>query len=125
LYYINVFADAPVDVHFYKTFWGLQRYFEKPATAQSIDKWHDLMKRADAVLTTFASHNLVDKQRESEKEHSRGHRSTRSSRRHAHKESSSADVTMADTAQTSATLTTAHFAKFLTSVKLINLQVNE
>ncbi|EGG24207.1 putative THO1 protein [Cavenderia fasciculata] len=62
-----------IDLNFYKQFWGLQSYFQKPfqlfnnanavntaALALNKDKWSHFMESIEVVLTTFATHINLD-----------------------------------------------------------------
>lgn len=45
----------PIDVEFYKTFWGLQRWFADPLSALSPGAWDTISESLDVVLKKFAS----------------------------------------------------------------------
>lgn len=131
---------------FYKTFWGLQQYFQRPFSFHPPAKWADFLQRADAVLAAFAAHNLEDRAREQDKLRAKqgtaADRRTRRDRDRKPTTTAAGTATVAngtghgdamevETGEHAASATTPiraaeskpHFTKFLTSAKLMNLQV--
>jgi THO complex subunit 1 len=49
----------PVDVEFYTTFWGLQRWFANPPSALAPGQWTEVSRGVRAVLQRFASEKVT------------------------------------------------------------------
>ncbi|XP_078319273.1 THO complex subunit 1-like [Crassostrea virginica] len=89
-------GSTPVDYNLYRRFWALQDYFRKPTQCYDKVPWKAFQQNADVVLNAFASSKLDD---------------MKSSRR---------KLEMPRPADTRA-----FFAKYLTSEKLLDLQLND
>ncbi|XP_028399436.1 THO complex subunit 1-like [Dendronephthya gigantea] len=90
-----------VDYVLYTKFWSLQDFFRSPTQCYHELNWKKFVDNASAVLAAFSSHKL---------EHV--------SKKRKHNESK--DVAMSDASDQQT-----YFAKFLTSEKLLNLQLND
>lgn len=88
--------SIPVDYKLYRRFWSLQDYFRKPSQCYEKIPWKSFQQNSEAVLKCFASSKLDD---------------MKSSRRKL--------------AMPRATDTSTYFAKYLTSEKLLDLQLND
>lgn len=89
-------GSTPVDYNLYRRFWALQDYFRKPTQCYDKVPWKAFQQNADVVLNAFASAKLDD---------------MKSSRR---------KLDLPRPADTRA-----FFAKYLTSEKLLDLQLND
>lgn len=89
-------GSSPVDYNLYRRFWSLQDYFRKPAQCYEKIPWKQFVANSEAVLKAFSSSKLDD---------------NKSSRRKL------------DTKRQTETKT--FFAKYLTSEKLLDLQLND
>ncbi|XP_062589734.1 THO complex subunit 1-like [Saccostrea cucullata] len=89
-------GSTPIDYNLYRRFWALQEYFRKPSQCYEKVPWKGFQQNADVVLNAFASAKLDD---------------LKSSRR---------KLDLPRPADTKA-----FFAKYLTSEKLLDLQLND
>eukprot|EP00741_Cyanophora_paradoxa_P008099 tig00001229_g7837.t1 len=87
---------APIDYAFHRTFWSLQKYFANPALAVQAEGMARMLADLETVLACFDSHSLGDAE-EGDEEKGEGY-------------------AVADNSS---------FVKFLTSSRLMSLQVND
>ena len=92
-------ASLPVDFNLYHKLWALQDLFCQPSQCYSAEQWKLLTGNVDEVLRAFSSFKLEDVQ---------------GSRRKTHQKSSLVEYSESH-----------YFAKFLTSEKLMNLQLRD
>ncbi|CAE1172265.1 THOC1 [Acanthosepion pharaonis] len=85
---------VPIDYNLYRKFWALQDFFRKPVQCYEKLSWMTFVSNADEVLTAFSSYKLDDMKTSRKK----------------------LDKSYMPEAQT-------YFAKYLTSEKLLNLQL--
>jgi len=52
---ISVDEDNPVDYNFYRTFWGLQRFFQNPSQVVSSENFSNFIAAANAVIDAFST----------------------------------------------------------------------
>ncbi|XP_046856915.1 THO complex subunit 1-like [Xenia sp. Carnegie-2017] len=90
-----------VDYVLYTKFWSLQDFFRSPTQCYNDLQWKKFVDNASAVLSAFNSHKL---------EHV--------SKKSKHNKTKDLNATAKSDSQT-------YFAKFLTSEKLLNLQLND
>lgn len=90
-------TEAPIDYNMYRKFWSLQDYFRKPSQCYEKKFWSNFVTNSDAVFDAFASAKLDDLKSAKKKVDQR--RTTQEP--------------------------DAFFAKYLTSEKLLNLQLND
>uniref|UniRef100_A0A061R876 THO complex subunit 1 n=1 Tax=Tetraselmis sp. GSL018 TaxID=582737 RepID=A0A061R876_9CHLO len=50
---------APIDVDFYRTFWGIQRHFQAPLAALESENWDRFCADLDKILAVFRSQRLT------------------------------------------------------------------
>ncbi|XP_053393953.1 THO complex subunit 1-like isoform X2 [Mercenaria mercenaria] len=89
-------TEVPIDYNLYRKFWSLQDYFRKPGQCYEKKLWTTFMSNSDAVFEAFASSKLDDMKSSKKKV---------DQRRNLEPD--------------------AFFAKYLTSEKLLNLQLND
>ncbi|RUS70297.1 hypothetical protein EGW08_021936, partial [Elysia chlorotica] len=92
-------SSLPIDYHLYSKFWALQDYFRRPTQCYDKAAWDVFSKYAKDVLAIFSSYKLDD--------------------------TSSSSKKAAPTQQQSHQQAQNFFAKYLTSEKLLNLQLND
>lgn len=108
---------ATVDFAFYKTFWELQQAFSSPAKVLGADAWRVTMGRLEEVLKVFGSFEG----------HEAAHADEPQDAAAAIVASAAADAVAAATpgADEGEEMSEVYFSKFLTSPKLINLQLRD
>ncbi|KAM4705589.1 THO complex subunit 1 isoform 2-T2 [Rhinophrynus dorsalis] len=89
-------SSIPIDYNLYRKFWSLQDYFRNPVQCYDKSSWKVFLKYSDEVLTVFKSYKLDDTQASRKKIED-----LKSGREHV------------------------YFAKFLTSEKLMDLQLSD
>merc|ERR1740130_668494 len=110
-------AAASVDFAFYKTFWELQQAFSKPA-AVSGDAWAPTMDRLQEVLEVFGSFEGTEAASVDEAGEGSPAQEVASTAEEM------AEIAM-EVEVEAELLSEVYFAKFLTSAKLINLQLRD
>jgi THO complex subunit 1 len=108
-------GGASVDFDFYSTFWGLQRAFSEPAQAVSAEAWPGLVKNLEAVLQVFSAFGSADGATDGGEEAAAD----------AGGEVAEEDAAAMEVDGEAEALQEVYFAKFLTSPKLINLQLRD
>ena len=102
----SVESSAPIDYILYQKLWALQDIFHNPTQCYSAEQWKLLTENATSVLQAFSSYKLEDVASSSswskKKARKEKHRSSVVDYRESH-----------------------YFAKFLTSEKLMNLQLQD
>lgn len=96
-------TNAPIDFNLYRKLWSLQDFFRQPTQCYSAEQWRTVTANMEEVLTAFGSYKLEEEARLSRK---RGRTASLSTNVEDYKESH-------------------YFAKFLTSEKLMNLQLRD
>ncbi|CAG5115129.1 unnamed protein product, partial [Candidula unifasciata] len=91
-------SSIPIDYHLYRKFWALQDYFRRPTQCYEKTSWETFSQNAGDVLSIFSSYKLDDIS-SSQKKSSLPHQT------HQHPQN--------------------FFAKYLTSEKLLNLQLSD
>ncbi|KAH9492092.1 THO complex subunit 1 [Bulinus truncatus] len=91
-------CSVPIDYHLYKKFWALQDFFRRPTQCYDKSQWEIFSQNASDVMSIFASYKLDDLSTTRKK---------------------------IVTSQQSHQLAQNFFAKYLTSEKLLNLQLND
>ncbi|KAL4236751.1 THO complex subunit 1 [Mactra antiquata] len=89
-------TDTPIDYNLYRKFWSLQDFFRKPGQCYEKKFWVNFVANSDAVLEAFNSSKLDDLKASKKKIDQRRQQEP-----------------------------DAFFAKYLTSEKLLNLQLND
>ncbi|KAK3777661.1 hypothetical protein RRG08_021772 [Elysia crispata] len=92
-------SSVPIDYHLYSKFWALQDYFRRPTQCYDKSAWDVFSRYSKDVLAIFSSYKLDD--------------------------TSSSSKKSAPTQQQSQQQAQNFFAKYLTSEKLLNLQLND
>ena len=109
-------SDGVVGFGFYTTFWGLQKAFANPAASVARDAWPGLVERLNTVLQVFGSFSgSADGAADDEDED-------------ADADADAADAVAAaaaDAAEEIEEIEEIYFAKFLTSSKLMMLQLRD
>ncbi|XP_038665146.1 THO complex subunit 1 isoform X2 [Scyliorhinus canicula] len=90
-------CSVPIDYNLYRKFWSLQDFFRNPLQCYEKIYWKTFLKHSDEVLDVFRSYKLDDMQA--------------SKKKHEELKSSGEEHV--------------YFAKFLTSEKLMDLQLND
>lgn len=120
-------GDAKVGFDFYSTFWGLQRAFAEPATAVGNESWKPLVKNVEAVLQVFSAFGSSSDITSDSAADTNTLTATPAAA--AASEEAADDVATMEVDQGAAVqgeaLQEVYFAKFLTSPKLINLQLRD
>ncbi|GFS10400.1 THO complex subunit 1 [Elysia marginata] len=93
-------SSIPIDYHLYSKFWALQDFFRRPTQCYDKSAWDVFARYAKDVLAIFSSYKLDDT-------------------------SSSSSKKVVPTQQQSQQQAQNFFAKYLTSEKLLNLQLND
>lgn len=101
-----------VDFGFYSTFWGLQQAFASPAASMRADTWPALVERLELVLGVFGSFSGQGQEAEGSAAAAEG-------------AEGAADGAEGAAEGAAEELEEVYFAKFLTSSKLINLQLRD
>ena len=105
----SAFTDGIVDYHLYSQLWSLQDFFRNPPQCYSAKQWKQFMTALGDILTAFSSYKLDgDSGRKRRRKKSEDGMECRSRQEAGRKQSSSK-----------------YFAKFLTSIKLMNLQLSD
>ena len=102
---VSVKPSAPIDYNLYHKLWSMQDGFRQPTQSYTSDLWKEFMANVQEVLQAFSSYKLEDTS------HSSGPTRRRSKPRRA--------------ASTSEYRESHYFAKFLTSEKLMSLQLQD
>ncbi|XP_048255677.1 THO complex subunit 1-like [Haliotis rufescens] len=89
-------SGVPIDYNLYRRFWSLQEYFRKPAQCYEKVAWKQFVVNADEVLAAFDSLKLDDLKSQRKNPHARKQPDTQT-----------------------------FFAKYLTSEKLLDLQLSD
>ncbi|XP_018121830.1 THO complex 1 protein L homeolog isoform X1 [Xenopus laevis] len=89
-------SSIPIDYNLYRKFWSIQDYFRNPVQCYDKNSWKTFLKFSDEVLTVFKSYKLDD---------------TQASRKKIEELKSGGEHV--------------YFAKFLTSEKLMDLQLSD
>ncbi|XP_063779639.1 THO complex subunit 1 [Pseudophryne corroboree] len=89
-------SSIPIDYNLYRKFWALQDFFRNPVQCYDKNAWKTFLKFSDEVLTVFKSYKLDD---------------TQASRKKIEELKSGGEHV--------------YFAKFLTSEKLMDLQLSD
>ena len=110
-----------VDYGFYATFWGLQEAFTKPTDYMNAEKWAPLVTRLDTVLQVFGSFSGASDA--SEDSRSKGGDKAVGADGPGEAAGEAAMDVVVD--EGDATLEEVYFAKFLTSSKLMTLQLRD
>jgi len=111
-------GGGAVDYDFYQSFWALQKSFSDPNSAMTAEAWPELHARLETVLQVFSAFG--------------GEAAVGSASADpaevaviAEEEAVAMDVDSDGTVQSSEALQEVYFAKFLTSPKLIHLQLRD
>ena len=107
-------AQGVVNYGFYATFWGLQKAFADPAKSVVKDAWPGLVERLQTVLEVFGSFSGSDDVAEEGSEDGEGEDGAADQAAQAAAEAEAEEV-----------LEEVYFAKFLTSSKLMTLQLRD
>ncbi|KAK6989787.1 THO complex subunit 1 [Biomphalaria glabrata] len=91
-------SAVPIDYHLYKKFWALQDFFRRPTQCYDKSQWETFSLNASDVMSIFSSYKLDDLSSTQKKV-------ITSQQSHQHAQN--------------------FFAKYLTSEKLLNLQLND
>ena len=102
--------QLPIDFNLYHKLWSLQEFFHQPTLCFSSEQWKTFAANTEEVLRAFSSYKLEEVAMRSNAKDRKGQASSELSTANA----SSADLTESH-----------YFAKFLTSEKLINLQLQD
>ena len=100
-------ASAPIDYNLYQKLWPLQDFFRNPLQCYTSEQWKVLTTNVKDVLLAFDSYKLDD---------TGGH--SKSSKKHR-------NGSVKRTTSTAEYKESHYFAKFLTSEKLMNLQLHD
>ncbi len=98
-------TNAPIDFNLYQKLWSLQDFFRQPAQCYTSDQWRPLTTNMEDILKAFGSYKLEEEAR------SRGRNKKKG--------------TVSDVESTEEYKESHYFAKFLTSEKLMNLQLRD
>ena len=98
-------TNAPIDFDLYRKLWSLQDSFRLPTQCYSSDQWKTLTANMEEIFKAFGSYKLEEEARFRNRK-GRGRVSSHSGNAEDYKESH-------------------YFAKFLTSEKLMNLQLHD
>lgn len=101
-------SAVPVDFELYHKLWALQDFFCQPSQCYTTDQWKVLQINVEEVLRTFSSFKLEDVQS-----------SRRQGKKRKKPPSSAASSSIVEYSESH------YFAKFLTSEKLMNLQLRD
>ena len=101
-------ASAPIDYNLYQKLWPLQDFFRNPVQCYTSDQWKILTTNVKDVLQAFYSYKLED-----------AGASSKSSKKHHDGASVHRTTTTGEYKESH------YFAKFLTSEKLMNLQLHD
>uniref|UniRef100_A0A915PS65 Death domain-containing protein n=1 Tax=Setaria digitata TaxID=48799 RepID=A0A915PS65_9BILA len=107
--------EIPVDYTLYAKFWQLQSFFSSPATCFEKSKWRTFQQNTTEVLNIFSSHKL-----ESSTCHEEG-----SKRERLKQENSNDEFAIIPSTSKTDGDEDIYFAKYLTSQKLLQLQLND
>uniref|UniRef100_A0A8R1XK83 Death domain-containing protein n=1 Tax=Onchocerca volvulus TaxID=6282 RepID=A0A8R1XK83_ONCVO len=107
--------EIPVDYTLYSKFWQLQSFFSSPATCFEKSKWRTFQQNTTEVLNIFSSHKL-----ESSATFEEG-----SKRERLKQENSNDETTAIPSTSKADGEEDIYFAKYLTSQKLLQLQLND
>ena len=128
-------TSAPIDYNFYKKFWGLQEFFtSRDLVLQDPKKWSQLTEGVQLVFGAFASQEIIEHAETAEEDKKKKEKSSKKDKR---KGSSSprnrGDIEpptprASETGAAAIAATTSgdeFFAKFLTSTRLMSLQLRD
>ena len=101
-------ASAPIDYNLYQKLWPLQDFFRNPVQCYTSEQWKVLMTNVKDVLQAFSSYKLDDTSG-----------SSKSSRKRHDGSAPKRTISTAEYKESH------YFAKFLTSEKLMNLQLHD
>lgn len=117
--------DIPVDFALYAKFWQLQTFFSSPNNCYDRSKWNTFQQNTNDVLNVLTSHKLGGStQADDQSRRKRQHDGAPSSAP-ADVTSSSASALLNSTRDGDTVEKNAFFAKYVTSQKLLQLQLND
>lgn len=99
-------TNAPIDFDLYRKLWSLQDFFRQPTQCYSVEQWKTVTSNMEEVFKAFGSYKLEEEARSLSSNRKRGRMASLSTNVEDYKESH-------------------YFAKFLTSEKLMNLQLHD
>ncbi|KAL3994952.1 THO complex subunit 1 transcription elongation factor family protein [Acanthocheilonema viteae] len=106
--------EIPVDYTLYAKFWQLQSFFSSPATCFEKSKWRTFQQNTTEVLNIFSSHKLESSAA-----------LEGSKRERLKQENSNDEIAAIPSTSKTAGDEDIYFAKYLTSQKLLQLQLND
>ena len=124
-------SERPVDYNLYQKLWLLQDFFRLPTQCFAPDKWKVFTTNIQAVLQTFSSYKLEGEQTKKLSTSTQSDKASQSSKNHGdeppskkrREEPTDSEEPM-EVGQTSFP-NEHYFAKYLTSEKLVNLQLSD
>ena len=108
-------SAAPIDFNLYHKLWSLQDFFRQPTLCYVSDQWKTLTSNTQEILQAFSSYKL-DQISSSSSSSSLSKSSTKRKRKHSTSLRVNPSVEYSESH---------YFAKFLTSEKLMNLQLKD
>lgn len=110
-------TNAPMDFNLYKKLWALQDFFRQPTQCYTTEQWKNMTGNMEEVFKAFGSYKLEEEARSSSSSSSTASASRKRERERATSLSGSASAEDYKESH--------YFAKFLTSEKLMNLQLRD
>ena len=99
-------SNTPIDYNLYRRLWSLQDFFRQPTQCYASDQWKAMTANMEDILKAFGSYKLEEEVRSHGRKRKRGEEPSGQESAEGYKESH-------------------YFAKFLTSEKLMNLQLRD
>ena len=123
-------GDSPVDMEFYRKFWGLQKLFVRRELIHMPAHWAELVEGVPLIFSAFASQGQIDDTEGGEdggkkKDKSKKSKKDRGSKGASPRSSSGGAGSAATEPAAAAISNESYFAKFLTSRHLMSLELRD